>query len=511
MKTLKNFLGGYMVLVSLAVGAQNKGELAFTSSSPEAKKLLRQAWATFADVRLDEGNKLIAQALEKDPNFGLAHFSYFTTNVDEQNRNLEKALSASLSEDEKMFLNGVKANRNKQSPREYFDPLLKKYPKDDILGLWIMFNHADRKNRVEVGESIAKRSPKFAPAYNLLGYAYMDLNDMAKAEANFNTYMSLRPDLANVYDSKGDYLVRNSKFQEASVMFDKAVSLGMVNSQVKAQRARARAKFPTPTETEVSEMKKLIATSSQELLKGNIDGLIQQHAEQSIEIFGNQMANVGAANIRRRLLDVSRNNQFMKSDIRLENVEGIGPISVAWGPYESATKAASSGQVTETKGNAFFVFRKQTDGAWKIATVHFAPGEQTEADDDMAKVRQVITSWNNCIKPNEPLSEEHLNMLANLYSAQAVEMLPSQRSNIGIANLKARWSNFLGMRFETNSLGPVNVDVIGRRAVAWGMGVQNGYPKDSQELFRADFPWVMIFTKEKDDVWRILAINFYQE
>lgn len=499
-----------MMLMYCMVVGQNKGELAFTSSSPEAKKLLRQAWATFADARLDEGNKLIAQALEKDPNFGMAHFSRYTPNVDEQNQNLEKAFSTNLSEDEKMFLNGVKANRNKQSPREFFDPLLKKYPKDDILGLWIMFNHADRKSRVEVGESIAKRSPKFAAAYNALGYAYMDLNDMPKAEASFDKYMSLRPDLANVYDSKGDYLVRNSKFQEASLMFDKAVSLGM-NSSIKAQRARARTKFPNPTEAEFTEMKKLVATSTQALMKGDIDGLIQQHADQSMEIFGNQMANIGAANIRRRLLDVSRNNQFIKSDIRLDNIDGVGPISVAWGPYESATKANASGQVTETKGNAFFVYRKQTDGAWKIAMVHFAPGEQTEADDDVVKVRQVITAWNNSIKPNEPLAEEHLNILANLYSAQAVEMLPSQRSNIGVANLKARWSNFLGMRFETNSLGPINVDVVGRRAVAWGMGIQNGYAKDSQELSRVDFPWVMIFTKEKDDVWRILAINFYQE
>jgi ketosteroid isomerase-like protein len=500
-----------MILVSLAVVAQNKGELPFTSSSPEAKTLLRQAWATFADVKLEEGNKLVAQALEKDPNFGMAHFSYFTTNVDEQNQNLEKALSATLSEDEKMFLNGVKANRNKQSPREYFDPLLKKYPKDDVLGLWMIFNNADRNNRVELGESIAKRSPKFAPAYNLLGYAYMDLNDMAKAEANFNKYMSLRPDLANVYDSKGDYLVRNSKFQEASLMFDKAVSLGMVNSGIKAQRARARVKFPRPSEAEFSEMKQLVANSTQALVKSNIDEMMQQHADQCIEIFGSQVANVGASNIRRRLLDLAQNNQFLKSEVRLENIDGIGPISVGWGPYESATKANASGQVNETKGNAIFVFRKQTDGPWKIVTVHFVPGEQPEAEDDGAKVRQVITTWNNTLKPNEAFAEEHANALGNLYSAQAVEMLPSQRSNIGIANLKARWSGFYGMKLETNSLGPINVDIIGRRAVAWGMGIQNGYAKDSKELFRVDFPWVMIFTKERDDVWRILAVNFYQE
>jgi ketosteroid isomerase-like protein len=323
--------------------------------------------------------------------------------------------------------------------------------------------------------------------------------------------MSLRPDLANVYDSKGDYLVRNSKFQEASLMFDKAVSLGMVNSGIKAQRARARVKFPRPSEAEFSEMKQLVANSTQALVKSNIDEMMQQHADQCIEIFGSQVANVGASNIRRRLLDLAQNNQFLKSEVRLENIDGIGPISVGWGPYESATKANASGQVNETKGNAIFVFRKQTDGPWKIVTVHFVPGEQPEAEDDGAKVRQVITTWNNTLKPNEAFAEEHANALGNLYSAQAVEMLPSQRSNIGIANLKARWSGFYGMKLETNSLGPINVDIIGRRAVAWGMGIQNGYAKDSKELFRVDFPWVMIFTKERDDVWRILAVNFYQE
>lgn len=63
--------------------------------------------------------------------------------------------------------------------------------------------------------------------------------------------------------------------------------------------------------------------------------------------------------------------------------------------------------------------------------------------------------------------------LSALYSSQAIEIYPGQRSNIGIANLRARWEQFAGIKFETNSLGPIAIEGLGRRAVAWGIGNTN--------------------------------------
>jgi hypothetical protein len=37
---------------------------------------------------------------------------------------------------------------------------------------------------------------------------------LKNAEANFSKYMSLRPDLANVYDSKADYLMTVGKLKK---------------------------------------------------------------------------------------------------------------------------------------------------------------------------------------------------------------------------------------------------------------------------------------------------------
>lgn len=61
---------------------------------------------------------------------------------------------------------------------------------------------------------------------------------------------------------------------------------------------------------------------------------------------------------------------------------------------------------------------------------------------------------------------------------------------------------------ETNALHPSHVEIIGRRAVAFGVENQNVYPKDSKELQKFQFPWAMILAKEKDDVWRILALHW---
>lgn len=508
MKTQKFLIISCIVAVAVTSFAQ-KGELAFTSSSEEAKKLLRQAWVSLGDLKFDEANQLVAQAIEKDPDFGMAYFSRFTADTVERKRNLEKALGAKLSADEKMFLDGVRANRNKQSPKQFFDPLLKKYSKDNYLALWILFSQPTAKERIEVGESLVKRSPRFPPAYNLLGYAYMDEKNMAKAEANFDKYMSLRPDLANPYDSKADYLMRLSKFQEASELYEKAAALGMTQSKLRAQRAMGRAKYLRPSDEEFNKMKNLVTTATAELSKGNVDGLISQHSEQAVEIFGNQMTNVGAANIKARLTDMITNNQFA-GNVNLTYVDGLAPIAVGYGSFESVVTPRNGSKAAESKGNAVFIFHKLADG-WKILAVHFVPGEQSEAADDVVKVRQVINMWSSFVKPGDVISEEHFDALAKLYSPQAIEIYTNRRTNVGIANIRARWSNFLGRKVEANSLGAVDVKVVGRRAVAWGMGIQNSYPKDSQELSKSTFPWAMIFTKEKDDVWRILAVHWFIE
>ena len=45
-----------------------------------------------------------------------------------------------------------------------------------------MYNSSDPEKAIEIGETIIRKNPKFAPAYNMLGYLYMNKDEMAVAD-----------------------------------------------------------------------------------------------------------------------------------------------------------------------------------------------------------------------------------------------------------------------------------------------------------------------------------------
>ena len=498
-----------MTALSSSVFAQSKGEMPFTSSSPNTNKLIRKAWVEFGDFRVEEGNQYVRQVLAEDPDCGMAYVFLYTPDPEEEKRNFQKAASLKLSADERMFLDGVMARRENKPTQKYFEPLVKKYPRDYYLQLWMIFNNSDAERAIQIGEAITGRSPKFAPTYNLLGYLYMGKRDLVKAEANFDRYISLQPTLANPYDSKGDLMMQAGKIPEAVTLYEKAASLGMSVSATKAAAARARLKFPAPSEAEAAVIKEIILATLAASKEGDVDALLRDYADQSIEIFGDQRANIGLPNLRRRVSDMFRNGGFTKQDFTAQGIDGAGPIAITYGPNKYTWKNLASGKESERDENAIFLLRKQADGKWKILADHFyESGSQALSPDDRKSINQLISSWDAALKPGETLSKQNFDDFQALYSPQAIEIFSNQVSNIGIANLRSRWEQYSGAKMETNSLNPHGVEGLGRRAVAWGIGNQNFYLKDSDELRKLEFPWAMILTKEKDDAWKILVMHW---
>ena len=520
MKCIRSILIGGIAMISSSLLAQSKNEMPFTSSSPEAKKLLRQAWVAYGDAKLDEASGYVRQALEKDPEFGLAHAFTHTTDKGERELNLKKALGCQLSSDEKLLIDGLRIAEIHGPVAGYFEPLLKKYPKDNYLHLWIMFHYPNRKRSAEIGEMIIKSNPKFSPAYNILGYEYMAQNDLKNAEVNFNKYLSLRKDLANAYDSKGDYLMRVGKFEEAIGLFEKAADMGMAASKGRADLAKAKTKYSGPSEADKLEIKNIIGASSEAYVKGDVGEILKNFSDQAIEFFPNQMINAGIGNIRSRLKEPFRYGSFTRMERIVESIEGAGPIAVAWGKTESAFKSNSDGKIYEDVSDDIFLFRKQEDGHWKILAHHWVTGDEglnAEPSEDSLSIRQVIDKWNFFIKPGEILSQEHVEKLAAIHSAQGVDIRQNQRSIIGVANLRLLWTGFIGIKwaqftdysFDVNSLAVINPEGSARRAVAWGIGDHSNYWNGTDAYAQFLFPWAMILTKEKDGQWRILLYHFY--
>lgn len=520
MRRIRVILMACMTIISSSVMPQSKGEMPFTSSSPEATKLLRNAWVAYADAKLDEADGYVREALKKDPEFGMAHAFIYTDEEEARERNLKKASGCQLSSDEKLLIDGLLVAQSEKLVADYFEPLLKKYPKDYHLNLWIMFNYNDVKRSTEIGEMIIKRNPKFAPAYNMLGYNYMAQHDLKYAELNFNKYVSLRPDLANAYDSKADYLMRVGKLDEAIVLFEKAAKMGMTSSKGNADLAKAKLKYAGPSEMDKLEIKNIISASSAAYLKGDVDQILKDYSDQAMEFFPNQMINAGIGNIRNRLKEPFNYGSFTKMNRSVKSIEGTGPIALAWGPTESAFKSSSDGKIYEDLSEDIFLFRKQENGQWKILAHHWVTGDEGvsgQPSGDSLSIRQVINTWSFFIKPGEVVAQEHVEKFLAIHSSQAVEIYPNQRSNIGIANVRLRaegfvgikWAQFTGYTFDINSFATVGAKGLTRRAVAWGIGDHSNSPNGSDEVSQYLFPWAMILTKEKDGQWRILVYHFY--
>ena len=155
--------------------------------------------------------------------------------------------------------------------------------------------------------------------------------------------------------------------------------------------------------------------------------------------------------------------------------------------------------------------RKNQEGKWKILANHYYGWNEDAppiSADDRTSINKLFADWDAALKLGEELSAKHFDAFSALYSGQAIEIFQDQLSNIGLPNLRSRWDQFEGAKMEMNSLGAIGVEGLGRRAIAWGIGNQNFYLKDSKDLQKFQFPWAMILTKEKEDVWRILAIHW---
>jgi ketosteroid isomerase-like protein len=288
-----------------------------------------------------------------------------------------------------------------------------------------------------------------------------------------------------------------------------------------ADLAEAKSKYPPPSDKDKQEIKNIISASSAAYLKGEVDAILMDYSDQSIELYPNQMVNAGPGNIRNRLKRQFKDGSFTKMDRTVESIEGIGPIALALGKTNSAFKSSSDGKTYEDYCDDVFLLRKQKDGQWKILAHHWQSDEVASgpASDDAVRIRQLIDKWSFCIKPGEVLSQEHLeNYVAN-YSPQAVEILPNQWSNFGIANIRLRnagaigvtWAQCTGYTFDVNSFAMIGAAGFSKRAVAWGIGDHSNYAKGSDKLSQYLFPWAMILTKESDNQWRILVYHFYLE
>ncbi len=240
---------GISLLLCTACSNPESAELMpVTTDSELALELYESGMVAYDQVKFYLAWDNLEHAVREDPDFFMAHFWRYLISSKDAKKVAEKTLQseAPLNEAEKQIKSAFKYLLDGQDEKVvlHLQQAVDLYPYDPQVHkiLYILQFHylKDCEGAVKSIENAIERVPEFASAYNQLGYAYMDLEQLSKAEMAFNEYIKLAPRLANPYDSKGDYYMNTDQYEKAYESYMKAYKIDstFVVSKKKAEKAK---------------------------------------------------------------------------------------------------------------------------------------------------------------------------------------------------------------------------------------------------------------------------------
>ena len=210
-------------------------EIPITTESDEAREIFLEGRELIENARFDEARELFSRAIEKDPEFALAHLyrSLTGTSAMDRQNHLQHAvaLTANVSEGERLqieALHAIVAQNNRAKGIEIREQLVQKFPDDKRAHVFLSFAYSDADEGDKAIAELEKATEidkDFAPPYNFLGYAYRAKGEYQKAEEAFSNYIRLIPDEANPYDSMADLNTKMGRHEDAIEHYEKALAL----------------------------------------------------------------------------------------------------------------------------------------------------------------------------------------------------------------------------------------------------------------------------------------------
>jgi tetratricopeptide (TPR) repeat protein len=224
------------MLALLAVSCAQKAvqdKIPVTTSSEEARKAYFEGRELADNLRLTNSIEHFDRAIALDPDFALAYLNRagVSGTAKEFFANLNKAvaLAGKASEGERLLIlateAGASANSSKQ--KELLEKLVTAWPKDErarfALGGYY-FGQQEYAMAIEQYQRAIELSPNFPPVYNILGYAYRQVENYPEAEKTFKKYTELIPQDPNPYDSYAELLLKMGKFDQSIEYYQKALA-----------------------------------------------------------------------------------------------------------------------------------------------------------------------------------------------------------------------------------------------------------------------------------------------
>ncbi len=226
--------GAVIVATSAAARAETASTVAITTSSEEARALYLKGRDLFEKLRATDAHALFEQAVAKDKSFALAYLGLANTagTTKEFFDAIALAVGAvdKVSPGEQWLVHAAEAGA-KADPvhqKTYLDKLAAKFPHDarvqNLLGAYY-FGRLDYANAIASYEKAIAIDAKFTQPYNQLGYAYRFSSKLPDAERTFKKYIELLPTDPNPYDSYGELLMEEGKFDESIKSYERALAI----------------------------------------------------------------------------------------------------------------------------------------------------------------------------------------------------------------------------------------------------------------------------------------------
>jgi len=289
-------VGVLSLVLTVPVLAQDRMPL--TSSSETAREAVLDAIDHAFNVQPVAARAAADRALDADPEFALAMVVRGATSEsyekgqDYIDRALE--LTKEVSDGERMMMEAIVAQRDGDTKafKTAVTGLAKAYPNDpnaQFMRAQLDFSERDHEASLTSLTRVTELDPEFGAAYNLLGYRAMQLEKYDKAEKAFQTYIDLRPDDANPYDSMAELYLKMGRHGDAAshyrMAYEKdnryvgarvraAIAMAM-NNDIDAARSELKAVMDSdPEEGDLAYAYDTMADTY--LYEDDVDGAIQQ-------------------------------------------------------------------------------------------------------------------------------------------------------------------------------------------------------------------------------------------
>jgi tetratricopeptide (TPR) repeat protein len=248
-KIKKVSITALLILLPFVIIAQDIYLPVSSTKNKEVKKLYHQAMDALVNLDFPTSRKIADKALEIDPDFFMGRYITLFNFTGEDNNEIIKKLVAykgKMSKAEKLLQEAIITyNNNPDSPvLPHWDKLVEAYPKNVFVvnfHAWFVMNEGkDPEDAINLLKAALEKTPNWAPYYNLIGYANLNLKNYPEAEKAFNKYIELTPQYANPYDSKGDYYMAVEDYENAHKSFMKAFEVDdeFIFSKNKAEKAK---------------------------------------------------------------------------------------------------------------------------------------------------------------------------------------------------------------------------------------------------------------------------------